>query len=293
MMKRSTLIRLAVIFSTAVLIFTGCSRFGIAYQTADLLAQGYAKSYLDLEQAQLARWEPTLQTELDRHRDEELPYLAAYFDQLLSASQSGFDEGNTSCLAREFKQLYQRQAQSAATLAAPLLADLTPSQIQALKSRFDQEAAEDGANIAKRSAEQESRKRARRYVKAIENWTGPLTEAQKQIVAEVSSQIPDTRTGVHEYRTRKREQLIALLDAKTDSAAIEGFLSAWLVEFRDLPQDLERGTRETETQLVELLVRLDQTFDEGQRKRLNERFRDLRDEFMRLQNEPRMAPASC
>ncbi len=112
-------------------------------------------------------------------------------------------------------------------------------------------------------------------------------------MAEVSSQIPDTRTGVHEYRTRKREQLIALLDAKPDSAAIEGFLSAWLVEFRDIPQDLERGTRETETRLVELLVRLDQTFDEGQRKRLNERFRDLRDEFMRLQNEPRMAPKSC
>lgn len=293
MMKRSTLIRLTLIFSTAVLIFTGCSRVGIAYQTADLLARGYAKTYLDLEQAQLARWEPTLQTELGRHRDEELPYLAAYFDQALSASESGFDERNTSCLARDFKQLYQRQAQSASVLAAPLLADLTPSQIQALKRRFDQEAAEDGAKIAARSAEQESRKRARRYVKAIENWTGPLTEAQKQIVAEVSSQIPDTRTSVYEYRTRKREQLIELVNAKADSAAIEDFLSAWLVDFSDLPQDLERGAEATETRLVELLVRLDQTFDEGQRGRLNKRFRELRDEFMRLQNEPRMAPTSC
>jgi hypothetical protein len=286
-------IRLAAAIVAFALTLAGCSRVGIAYNTGDFLATAYAKDYLDLEQAQLERWEPLLDTELARHRAEELPYLAAYFDQIFTASEAGFDTRNMECLTDEFRELYRRQARFAVTLAAPLLAELTPKQIERLDQRFREEAAEDRAEIAKRSTTREKEKRARRYVKSIEEWTGPLSSEQQTIVKEVTGRMPDTQASLVTYRTAKREQLMALIRDKASEPEIKDFLTDWLVDFDDLPPDLEQGGQQLGERIGELFVGLGRTLDTTQRDRLNKRLRSLRDDFMKLQRQPRMAPTTC
>ncbi|CRI67322.1 exported hypothetical protein [Thiocapsa sp. KS1] len=285
--------RLAAAIIATALTLAGCSRVGVAYNTGDFLATAYAKDYLDLEQAQLERWEPLLDAELARHRAEELPYLAAYFDRLLAASRTGFDAHNMTCLTGEFRDLYRRQASVAVTLAAPLLAELTPAQIQRLDQRFRKEAAEDRAEIAGRSSAREKEKRARRYVSSIEDWTGPLSAEQQAIVAEVTGRMPDTQASLVEYRTGKRDQLMALIRADAAAPQIERFLTDWLVDFSDLPPDLEQGGQALGERIGELFVRLGATLDASQRERLDKRLRSLRDDFMKLQRQPRMAQMTC
>jgi hypothetical protein len=286
-------IRLAAAIIAIALTLAGCSRVGIAYNTGDFLVTAYAKDYLDLEQTQLERWEPLLDTELARHRAEELPYLAAYFDQILAASEAGFDASNMACLTQAFRDLYGRQASFAVTLAAPLLAELTPSQIERLEERFNTEAAEDRAEIAGRSSTREKEKRARRYIKSIEDWTGPLSSEQQAIVTEVTGRMPDTQASLVEYRTGKRERLMALIRGKASEPEIEHFLTAWLVDFDDLPPDLKQGGRELGERIGELFVSLGKTLDPTQRDRLNKRLRSLRDDFMKLQKQPKMAQMTC
>lgn len=294
MLSASALIRLSLILMAATLsVLAGCSRVGIAYNTADLLAKAYAKDYLGLEGAQLSRWDPVLDAELARHRAEELPHLAAYFDQLLKASRLGFDEGNMTCLTAELRGLYERQARSAVALAAPLLAGLTPSQIERLARRFGDEAAEDRAELARRDRAKEQQRRARRYVRSIEDWTGPLDAQQQAIVADVTGRMPDTQDDVVAYRTRKREQLIALLEGQLGEPGIKAFLTDWLVDFRDLPPALDRAGEELGQRIAELFIRLGPTLDEDQSQRLDDRLRNLRDDLMRLQKQPRMAPRTC
>ncbi|UHD16162.1 DUF6279 family lipoprotein [Thiocapsa bogorovii] len=286
-------LRLAAAIVATALTIAGCSRVGIAYNTGDFLVTAYAKDYLDLEQAQLQRWEPLLEAELARHRAEELPYLAAYFDEALSASEAGFDATNMGCLTEGFRDLYKRQARFAVTLAAPLLAELTPAQIERLEQRFRKEAAEDRAEVAGRSSTREKEKRARRYVESIEDWTGPLSAEQQAIVAEVTGRMPDTQASLVEYRTGKRERLMALIRAKASEPEIARFLTDWLVEFDDLPADLEQGGRVLGERIGELFVSLGKTFDASQRDRLNKRLRNLRDDFMKLQKQPKMAQLTC
>jgi hypothetical protein len=286
-------IRLAAAIIATALTLVGCSRVGIAYNTGDFLATAYAKDYLDLEQAQLERWNPLLDAELSRHRSEELPYLAAYFDQILAASEAGFDASNMDCLTESFRDLYRRQASFAVTLAAPLLAELTPAQIERLDQRFRKEAAEDRAEIAGRSSIREKEKRARRYVKSIEDWTGPLSTEQQAIVADVTGRMPDTQASLVEYRTGKRERLMALIRAKAPEPEIKRFLTTWLVDFEDLPPDLEQGGQRLGERIGELFVGLGKTLDTTQRERLNKRLRSLRDDFMKLQKQPRMAQMTC
>jgi hypothetical protein len=286
-------IRLAAAFIATALTLAGCSRVGIAYNTGDFLVTAYAEDYLDLDQAQLERWKPLLDAELARHRAEELPHLAAYFDAILAASEAGFDTRNMACLTGEFRELYRRQARFAVTLAAPLLVELTPTQIQRLDQRFDKEATEDRAEISERSSTREKEKRARRYVKSIEDWTGPLSAEQRTIVADVTERMPDTQARLVEYRTGKRDQLMALLRTNAAEPEIKRFLTDWLVDFRDLPPDLEQGGHELGERIGELFVRLDPTLDTSQRERLNKRLRSLRDDFMKLQKQPTMAPMTC
>jgi hypothetical protein len=293
MSPTSVSIRLAATLLAILLTFVGCSRVGIAYNTGDFFLKRYAKEYLDLESTQLARWEPVLDAELRRHRAEELPYLAGYFDRLLTASQVGFDAQNMACLTEEFREIYRRQARFAAVLAAPLLAELTPAQVQRLHNRFREDATEDRERLAERTKALQQQKRSRRYAESIESWTGPLRAEQLFIVADVAARMPDSQASLVDYRTGKREQLIAMLTSNADEQEIKTFLTEWLVDFRDLPPDLERTGQEVGERISELFVRIGESLDAVQRDRLNSRLRKVRDDFLNLQKQPRMAPKTC
>ncbi|MBK1719840.1 hypothetical protein CKO27_19715 [Thiocystis violacea] len=287
--------RLAWLAAALILtvLLSGCSRVTLVYNTADLFARQYASDYLGLSREQMDRWEPRLTLALSRHRAEELPHLAAFFDRTLQASRVGFDATGMSCLSGKFRDLYRRQARLAVELATPLLADLRPSQIGALARKFAEEAAEDRADLAKRDWSWETRKRARRYVRSIEDWTGRLSAEQGKIVAEVTARMPDAEAAVVDYRARKRGELISLLENGASEERIGVFMTAWLVDFADLPEELERAGETIESRIAELFIRLGASLDDPQRAHLDQRLRQLRDDLMKLQRQPRLALLSC
>jgi hypothetical protein len=286
-------IRLASIFMLLVLSLMSCSTFRIAYNRADFFLTAYAKDYLDLEPSQIGPWEPLLATELERHRTEELPVLAAYVEQVLLASRQGFDERNLTCLLKAFHDIYRRHARIAVTLASPLLAGLSPSQVKKLNQRFIQEAEEDLAKLAEGGERTERERRIRRVVDAIEDWTGPLNSGQQALVAESIARMPETRKLYLDYRGGKRSGLIALLEAKGDEAGIRVYLREWLVEWSDLPPNLEQARGTLNAQIVEFLTRLAASLDKSQLQQLDKRLRGLRDDLMKLQRQPRMATLAC
>ena len=293
MNRLTNLLRWRLMLLATLLTLAGCSRVTIAYNTADFFIGQYARDYLQLTDEQLAGWEPRLKAELARHRAEELPYLAAFFEQTLKVSRAGFNDDNMTCLTGAFRDLYRRQARLAVALSSPLLAGLTPRQIDALERRFRDEAAEDRADLATRDWHAELRKRARRYVKAIEDWTGPLNASQRALVAEITGRMPDSESAVVAYRTRQREALIAQLRRSASEAGIRSFLTAWLVDFSNLPPELDRAGVAIGAQISELFIRLGASFDERQRQRFDKRLRQLRDDLMQLQQQPRLTPPSC
>lgn len=271
----------------------GCSQLQIAYGTSEFLIKRYADDYLKLDREQLARWEPSLKAALKTHRAEELPGLAGLFDALHTASVNGFDQTNTRCLTTAFRTLYLRHARLATAAAAPLLAGLTPAQVQALEQRFAADYADDRIEPGTRDVGRELRKRTKRYVESIEEWTGLLSAAQRTLVADVTGRMPDTTEALLDYRTRKREQLITLLRAGANATRIERFLSAWLVDYQDLPPALAAAGDAIGERVGELLIRLGTTLDQAQRKRLNSRLKSLRDDLMQLQKAPRLVPVGC
>jgi hypothetical protein len=272
---------------------SGCSRISIAYRSADFLIEQYAKDYLGLNGTQIASWRPELERALARHRHEDLPYLARFFEDAHEDALKGFDAQRVRCLFGQLEDLYRRHMRVAVDLSAPLLAKLTPEQVRALEDKFKKEKAEDEADMAPSRIARRERKRAERYDESIAWWIGPLRDAQKRIVREETGTMPDTAADWVAYRSTERKGLITLLERGASEKKIHAYLTAWLVEQRDLPARLRRARTEIEGRITELIVRLDRSFTSEQRSRFAEKLAGLRDDFMSLQRHPRMASVKC
>lgn len=188
---------LVLLLLAALLALGGCSATRLAYDQLDFFIQLYAADYIDLEAEQEAVWQPVVAAEHERHRAEELPYLAAYLEEMLVASRRGFDQENMTCLLGSLDALYRRQAGYAVNLAAPLLAALSlgpgPDPGYAL-SRTDGGGSGGGVAAATPAGRD---KRARRYLETIEDWTGPLDTSQQALVTEIVDRMPESRPVFH------------------------------------------------------------------------------------------------
>ncbi len=286
-------IRFLILGCLTVTLTAGCSRIQLAYNAADFLLERYADDYLSLDAAQLDQWRPTLTAALDRHRLDELPYLAAFFNSALEDTRQGFNAENVGCLLDQAEVIYERQFRLASAAVAPLLADLTKAQIDALQRDFYKEARADASDDEPASVAKRMRKRARRYEDNMQWWIGDLTPGQKQIVDDVTRSMPDSARAWYDYRDAQRQALIRLLRQGAGARRIEAFMASWLVEYRDLPPTLRNAHRSLRRGLTDLMVRLDPTLTPAQRQRLIQRLTALRDDFMALQKRPRMAPTAC
>ena len=294
------ILRRALISLTAVVLATliaGCTGVQLGYRGADFLILREAGNYLDLERAQKTAWSPTLKASLARHRDEELPYLAAFFDRALAGAERGFTQADLTCLLNQAEALYQRHFRLAAAATAPLLTALSARQVDALAVRFAEEATEDANEAASgTSAEAVShrlRKRAERYESNLDWWVGELDSRQRGIIRDVARRIPDTAPAWYAWRDAKRRELIALLRTGAAEAQVEAFLTDWLVDYRDLPPSLADARDGLHDGMSALLLRLDPTFSHAQRDRLTGRLEGLRRDFLALQQTPRQVPVGC
>lgn len=72
-------------------------------------------------------------------------------------------------------------------------------------------------------------KRRTRYLKRIENWTGPLNDEQLRIVEDALGQIPDLAPAWLTYREQQIDRLLLLLDSNPDTDTLAQFVHSWWV----------------------------------------------------------------
>ena len=283
---------LGFVLLLALIGIIGCSAVRIAYQGADIGIRHYANDYLDLDSERLAAWQPHLTQALARHRSEELPYLARFFEDALAGTNRGLDRTQVECLDDQALMIYRRHARWAVDLAAPLLTMAGPAQVRRLEKRFREEW-EEAVDTSPAAVARRDRRRAERYSNAASWWVGGLTDAQKALVRDVTAAIPDTASAWEGYRRSRQEGLLALIRRQADTTAIHEYLSGWLVEHRDLPPALAQAKAGLREALTRLIVGLDQDLSPAQRTQFQRRLRGLRDDFLALGPKARPADRGC
>lgn len=288
--KRRPLL-LAPIALLFVLAASGCSQIQIAYNTARFTIELYASRYLGLDDQQVAGWRPLLADTLDRHRNKEVPAIRALLAQAAEDVQAGLTTARVSAWLDQLEPMYQRHARLFASAAAPLLATLSETQIDALENKFLEQAREDATDNSPESLAKRKRKRIERYIENVEWATGALTQPQRELVGQEVAKLPDVDTSWYAYRDRQRQALIALLRRGASAEQIQGFLTQWLVEFKELPVDLLHARDQMRTSLIQLVVALDPTLSEAQRQHFEKQLTTLSEEFQFLEpRQPKQVP---
>lgn len=276
----------------SALLVLACSATGFVYSNADWFLKRWANDYTQPNARQLARWEPLLASQLKRHRAEELPRIIGLIDAFIAGVDGGFDQVRAACLGKGLEQLYERHVRFLAELAAPLLADLTPEQIDHLATRFAEDN-KDQPKTDESGSERRLRKRAKRFTSAAEWLVGPLEDKQIALVNEVSRRIPDTGRAWFNYQRERQAELLTLLRTDAGTARIQAQLGAWWTDFSGADPVVKEAREALTASLADLVAGIGTSLTSGQRTQMRHHLEELKKELLRQQGKAEVVALPC
>jgi hypothetical protein len=256
--------RCAALLSLSLLLAACGGATRLAYESGDAWVLVLTDRYLDLEGEQWRLARAAIRHFHAWHRRTELPRYAALLQSTAGRVERGLTRADVEWAIQNLRIRYAMLVAAAVRESAPLLHVLEADNIAALERRF---AAEDRKRIRETlSGDVAKRERARvlHIVKRVEEWTGPLSGAQHEVVRRFVRATADRPRQAHEHRSRKQRELVALLLRDVGSAKEAGpeqlrsFLVGWEAERRN-------AQREYDARFVELILQLDRTLTASQR----------------------------
>jgi len=241
----------------------GCSVTRIAYDNADVFLRWQANSYFDFRGEQSEELDRGLAAFLAWHRAKALPRYARLADEASARMLRGINREDLEW-GYDAVQAQIREALGAAVAqSAGLLDRLSPEQL----ARFEQRLADENRKFAKEqvqgTVEERQQRRVKRNVERLEEWFGPLGEAQLERVRRYSERAPFSAGLRERDRKRRQAELLAMLRAREAARR----LAPWAVAWDSGRESAYAGaSRATHAEYVDLLLDLDRTLSAEQRE---------------------------
>ena len=194
---------------------SGCSALQLGYNNADTLLHWRGGQYFGFEDEQKADYERRVKRFLAWHRKYELPGYARLANDLSDRLARGVSQADLVWGYDSF-QTYLRQSLKAGTgEVGELLDALSPAQIEKFQERLDKENRDFAKEYRLREAPEERRaRRVKRNVERMEDWFGPMTEAQVERIAQYSKRAPLDDELRDRDRKRLQRELLVIVKAK-------------------------------------------------------------------------------
>lgn len=272
------MLRIAVL-AILLVVTSACSRTEFAYRKADWLLEYYAWKTLDASDSQLDDWQPVLQTTLQRHRQQELPLVIAYLDQVERFIREPETPPGAPCLVDGALWLYQRHAHLAVDLAVPLLAGLEAGQIRQLADYTKQRQEDAIGEYLNPDPQRREEARRERITGRIEKWTGALDQGQRQLVSDTLARIPDMSASWLEYRAQRTSELIDMLAAGAGTVSLRAYLEGWWVYRDGTSAETREYWQVARRETVQLIRKLIENLTSTQRATLENRLAEVRQDL--------------
>lgn len=283
--------RLAPILAlAAACLLAACSLTRLAYSNAAL---AYANAtpvlawmvgdYVEMSDFQKGWVRERLAKTMAWHRASELPEYRRFFEWALARAEDGISVEDARAGHRELRARYHRLLEHMLPDMADFLMQLDAEQIIQLERRF----AEDNRKIVKESVEGTPEERqARRVGKLldhIEEWTGRLSDSQRELVAGRALAFPELleeRLGDRGYRQAEALALARSRPSREQAIARLKFLLVDTDTWRR--PDLLKKMRERDEQLFAMIAALSATLSAEQRVHLQKRMRGFMRDIIEL-----------
>lgn len=277
-----------VLLAAAALLAAACSmtklaymNVGLVYDNADTLLGLYADDYLDLNAAQKAFVREKLVRAMAWHRSQELPEVQRFLEDAAAKAGEPFTLEDVSRGWQDLRAFYVRAADQLLPDIAELMSQLEPAQVVHLERRFAKATRRAQEEAASRDGAAD--RRADRLLVHLEEFTGPLTSAQRDLVHRRVAGFPETAPErIAEWRKRQA-QTLALVRARPDPEKMLAGLRGIAVEAeRTRDPEYARKLKERDRLSQAMIVELSAMLSPEQRAHLQRRLRGYARDFRTL-----------
>jgi hypothetical protein len=254
----------------ALLFLSGCSVTRIAYNNADVFLRWQANNYLDFEGERAEDLDRGLAAFLAWHRKTALPQYARLAGEAAARISRGMRQEDLDWSYDAVRAQVRESLGAAAGEAAGLLDQVGPEQISRLEKRL----AESNRDFAKEhihgTMEERHKRRVKRNVERLEEWFGPLSDAQVERVRRYSERAPFSAELRDRDRKRRQAEFVAMLRAREARRRLAAWAQDWDSGREPAYLELSNATR---AEYYKLLLDLDRTLAAEQREHVVQRLK--------------------
>jgi hypothetical protein len=276
-MRRPTAIpavALACLLAACSLTRLAYSNAALAYANATPVLAWMVGDYVEMSDFQKGWVRERLAKTMAWHRANELPEYRRFFERALALAADGISVEEARTAHRELRAHYRRLVEHVLPDMADFLLQLDPEQILQIERRFAEENRKLVTEFAQGTPEERQARRLARYLDHIEEWTGRLSDAQRELVAGSVDALPELleeRLGDRRYR---QAETLALARSKPSGEQAIARLKLILVDTETWRRpDFLKRMRERDERLYAMIAALSATFSPGQRAHLQKRMR--------------------
>jgi hypothetical protein len=266
----SVLLRRALLLAVLAALAAACSSVTrVAYNNAPFAATWMVDDWFDLHDGQREWVKGRFGRFMAWHRESELPAYERLLRDTAARAATRLTEEDMRRVWREMRVLYHRALRQAIPDMADFLLQVHPEQVEHLARKF----AEDNEKAIKQSIRgtpQERREaRAKRYVERIDDWTGRLSAAQRDLVGTRVAAMEDLVDEWMADRRFRQSETLRLVRARPSREDMIAGLTRILVETDAWrrPEYIAK-LRGRDEQVIAMLAALDATLTAEQRAKL-------------------------
>ena len=275
-----------VVVAAFALFATACSLTRLAYSNA---AFAYSNAtpvitcmvadYVDLSEEQKDWVRERLVRAFAWHRAQELPEYRRFFERVLAESQDAISVEEARLAHRDLRAYYHRTLERVLPDIAELLAQLNAEQVGQLERRFDKDNRKMLSDSLDGTPAERRERRAKRFLDHVEEFTGSLTDAQRELVVERVDALAEFTEDYLADRRYRQAGILALARSEAPREKMVAELKRLLIDSESWRSpDYLRKLRDRDRQIFEMIAALSATLSAEQRATFQKRVRGfLRD----------------
>lgn len=259
-----------VLVFLCLVLLQGCSVTHLAYNNADAFLRWQANDYFDFQGEQSAELDRDLAAFLAWHRAKALPQYARLGEDAAARMLRGVNREDLEWGYDAVRAQIREALGAGAAEAARLLDRLSAEQIAHLERRLAEENRKFSKEQMQGTMEERHKRRIKRNVERLEEWFGPLTDAQLERVRRYSARAPFSAELRERDRERRQAEFVAMLRAREAKRRLAQWARDWEAGREPVYAEASRATR---AEYIELLLDLDRTLGAEQRERAVKRLK--------------------
>ena len=244
-------------------LLQACSVTRLAYNNADVYLRWQANHYFNFEAEQSDELDRRVAAFLDWHRAKALPQYARLGEEAAARMLRGIKRQDLEWSYDAVRAQMAEAYSAAASQGADLLDQLSPEQIAHLERRLAEENRKFAKEQLQGTMDERHKRRVKRNLEQLEEWYGPLSEAQTERVRQHSARAPFSAELRDRDRKRIQAEFVAILRAREAKQRLARWVQQWEAGREPAYAAASRAIR---SEYYDLLLDLDRTFSSAQRE---------------------------